>query len=623
MPAPTAAERESEAKGVLKQKLQEQADAHLAAGGAKENFKIDAKKMGEEAGVSTQTVSSLTKGIKWPEAPLILEDASGKRVFPPLAPPAPERAVPGTLVDKLELTTDHAQNLRMILGMTSGAPGPQVSKVILAVEKEPERYSENGMELYSSLQLAGLSNQRAQIATTKWLNSVGSTQEAKLFTDNLRLLAGVKLEGEQVDPTEKMAKMMERMMTSQTQLLQMQIQQQQLETMRSSLGKKQEPEDSNRDRLDHMMDRMEEIKIMQSVFKDSAGTGPVTGSDVAYEEHTEYEEVKDKDSGQVLRVPSRTVRTPILLTRTEHKDQGSQVVGRMTDAYMVKMMADAMKGGNGNYAPGTIVELVPQMVDGKIVKDENDQPIMIQRTSYTVPMQVGAQPANTAKDNLEMVKAIAEIVKPAKSDDSATMVKYFMDAAATAQAQNNKMLQDQLTAMSQYDPLGESLDHLKELQTLGLMAGAGEENMELGKMKIELQKWQIGESNNMRRWIEEQKDTKEARKASREQMREVTTTLRSAIKDVAGPLAENFGEGLRAGMAAKAGQSQAPPQSAPTNLTEMTDSELAAEMEKATRVGRVVGDAKSRLIEEARRRGLDPGQHVTPMAEVPEQDLGR
>jgi len=643
-----AEEKEVAAKATAKGMLDESYKAWEDAGSVGP-WTVDLALIAEATGLSQNVVKGL-KGHMTPPKPsgtpaakpaaqpapqpepavVVLEDGTVKKPTPAQA----EKPAPGSIVDKLELHTDAAQGLRAILKITSGAPGPQVAGVLQAVEDEPERYTNNGMELYSSLQLAGLSNQRAQIATTKWLNRVGSQKEALHFSDQTRLLAGGELAVGAEDPITKTNRMVRDMMAQQIEMMQLSIQRDQLAAMQRSGARGPSDEDDNKTRLDKMMDRMEEIKIITSVFKDSSGTGPVNGSDVAYEEHTEYEDQKDAGTGQVLRVPVRTVKTPILLTRMEHgagQSGSSQILGRMTDAYMIKMMADAMKGtGGGMYMPGTVIEMVPKMENGKVVMDEASQPVMIQRTSYNAPG--AAAPAAgtfTPKDAVDMTIKMAEVFKPQKSESDATMTQFFMKQATDAQAAIAKMYTDQINSMSEYDPVGQSVDTLKQLQTLGL-AGGGEVSEKAALMGLELKKWQIDESNKMQRWLAEQRDIKDGRKESRQQMAEVTQTLRTAIKDIGGPLAQNFGEGLKSGMANRAAQPQQAPQqrgTPPADLGDLTDTELAAELTKAAQVKRVVSDASVRLIEEARKRGLDPAhvgqQQVAPtVSEVGEQEVG-
>ncbi len=381
----------------------------------------------------------------------------------------------------------------------------------------------------------------------------------------------------------------------------------------------------SRPKREEVQDRLAEMQLdaLNQAAIDKA-TGKTTMKDsggmTMVEERTEYEVVTDAEGNEVKDKSGAVKTRPITVTRTTplgvpnsaatldpEEAREEKWMNKMYRMNMMRMMSSGMNPMGVDGYGGMGVQ--PQMEryallkpDGTPYLDGAGNPIM-QVRSLQSSMQ---QPQMTMKDGVDMTLKIVEAVKPGTNSEETT---YYREKADKMGDKFNDLLLEQIAQYQTQDPVTQTLDAVTKLKTSGIL-GPQTDNVKIAEMSNDLEKFKTEQATKMEQWKTEREDIREGRIASREQMKEVTETLRDAIKQVAAPIAENFGQGLRAGMSQPRPAQPAPLEDGPpqTEPSQWSNEELVKQYNKANQVGRVVTDAQVKMREELQKRGIGPGQ---------------
>jgi hypothetical protein len=505
-------------------------------------------------------------------------------------------------IDELDLRTDDATALRSILKRTLGVASPQAISLLEEVEADPHFYRTNPIQLYSSLTLMGLSNDRAKGVAQQYAARVGDKKTRERFDKAMLNLDVDEGAGKpEATPEDRFQKMFERAL----RLREMELMGTVLGTGKAPEPKAPEPRRGD-ERLDRLMDRAEEYKVMSTIFKDESGMKSVQAEEV-----TEYERTKNDDGTEQF-IPVRTIKRPLPPSGTQQQpaqDEFDKILTQMAKVQMVKMLGAGVGGAGAVPGMETITEPILD-AEGHPIFDKLGQPVV---RTHTVPSGAGAKGASDLavllqladKQQEGMVK-VAEIMKEKDGGSVGDLTQLMLKRIDQLGDSQIKMLTDQVNALQNQDPLGYVSDLVDKLKKIGAFGGK-EQSLEVAKLSTDLEKWEFDKDQEFKRWAWEQRQTMEDKKYARKQLEEFGRTVREGIEKVAAPVAKGFQEGyVEQSKRSPAGsvRTQRPAEQAEKDIKDMSDEEIQAMLGKVNTAEKTVEKARENLVAEISRRGI-------------------
>jgi hypothetical protein len=192
--------------------------------------------------------------------------------------------------------------------------------------------------------------------------------------------------------------------------------------------------------------------------------------------------------------------------------------------------------------PWVSVKLEPVLdSSGKVVKDEFGNPVY---RTVTMPMISPEGLSGASKGETKGGSIAEEIAKMEKQRADQLEQRYLTLLETTSKARIEE-LEKRLEALASRNPLEDAVDMVEQLKKLGLVGNTG--NLDIEKLKLDLEKWRHEQEIAMEKWREEMKMRREEREEGRERMKVFGETIKEGIVRMGAPLAQAFADGYRAG----------------------------------------------------------------------------
>ena len=365
----------------------------------------------------------------------------------------------------------------------------------------------------------------------------------------------------------------------------------------------------NDDRMDRIMDRAEEYKVMSTIFRDETG---LKGG-LQIEEMTEYEKSVNEKDGTEQYVPVRTVRRPVVPSPGAQQggDELDKVLSQLAKGALIKNLLQGMNGGGT--VPGIETISEPMLnEENEPILDKSGQPIMRTRT---IPASGGSKGTSDLAVLLQLADKqqdtalkVAELMKPKGGGDGDAIMTMMLKRIDQLGDSQMKMLQDQVNAMQNSDPLGYMSDIMDKLRKIGAFGGDKAQSLEIAKMENDFNRWKWEKDDEFKRWSSQQRQSLEDKKYARKQLDEFGRTIRDGIKEVGAPIAKGFADGYaetKKGMRNSGSAVRAPPERGEEkDVGKMSNAELQAMLGKVDTAGKTVEKARENVVAELTARGI-------------------
>lgn len=550
--------------------------------------------------------------------------------------------------------TENAKLLYSTLMLASGINKEKLKRVVFTYEGRQAEIDANPFLLYDILDLAGISRERngdvlrswAVQTKNRWAGVFGifSTNPdlaeklgafkpsgegdpidelVKFMTSmkKLKLLSSGKFLGDddgEEDMSDSLARRLDKM-EERMDHKSVEDMFEKLSTKIAELEKGGRPERSERPEPT-FIEKAQDAVLVRKMFFDEGGRNPQSTVEVVEEEPILDENGKQKiDADGMPSVKRRVFYQPVQTTAVHRKepDELDEMMEKMTKIAMVKMITGGgpgmggVMGGMGQMNPFMAPLMRPMLNDkNELIYDKYGQPQM-EITGYaTLGGTLGGQGEGTkTSDLIEGMKVVAEITKPRDSSES-KIVDVLLAQLSKRDDQAMANLQQQIRELQGGDPLQYAVEMVTKLKDLGVVGGEKTpESLEALKLDIDFKKYAQEHNDTLTQWIWQQREKQNDQKFAREQMRELSNTIKEGIDKVAKPLAESFGKGFEHGAVARnaanpqrPGPQQAPP--AEQDIKSMSQEELTEYLARANQAQSVVETAKKNVIAELQARGV-------------------
>ncbi len=363
------------------------------------------------------------------------------------------------------------------------------------------------------------------------------------------------------------------------------------------------------------MEQAKEAVIVKQIFKDEGqfGAGDARVLPAVIDEEPLLDEkgkqITDPDTKQPVVRRTITYQQVAGPKGGDACDKMMENMGKMAMMNMLMKSTAWMEAG-GVAGPYGAFPLQEPILDeqGKPVLDQFGRPMM-KTTGYWSPMMVQPQQGGTkTSEAVEVVKAVAEVMKPQANTGESKIVDTLLATVKERDSQAMADLRQSIRELQGNDPFSYAVEMVGKLKGLGIMGGEkNPENLEVAKIDLDFKKWAKTHDDELTRWIWEQKQKQADQKYAREQLTELGKTVREGIEKVGKPLAEGFGDGFKHGVARSGAPQQGPRQAQESHektVKDMSPEELSEYLAKAQQAEKVVETAKNNVIAEMQARGL-------------------
>jgi hypothetical protein len=264
------------------------------------------------------------------------------------------------------------------------------------------------------------------------------------------------------------------------------------------------------------------------------------------------------------------------------------------DKYMKQYLQAAtiqmLKGGQMSPAavPWATVTQEP-LVDstGKVVKDETGTPILRTVVSPVPPRWFGGGQENREAKKEEGGKSeLWELLK-LERERALKLEDAVKDMIVKVSEERVKGLEDQIRAVASRNPLDDAVEIIEKMKKLGV---AGEPNVEVARMNLDLQKWMHEKSMEYQKWLEEMRDKRVERQENLQRMQTFATTIKDGMKEAVVPMVQSFIGGYKEGQGMR------------KSFEAMSDQELEEYRRKAEETVSTISSLRSKIDEELSRR---------------------